>query len=106
MMQKREETSNQHICPTIKSDNRQITYFLFLRSTPLFLMSFFARADPGGMPYGMEESAEAEAVGIAIVVWSTGGIGCKGGAGGAEAGGVEAGSGSGLGKMCFNRLFL
>lgn len=83
-------------------------YFLFLLSTPLFLGSFFGRADPEGIPYCIGESAEAAGEGTgpgtgegaAKVVGGTGGGGT-----GAEIGGAAVGSGRGLGKICFNRLF-
>lgn len=43
---------------------RKKVYFLFLRSTPLFLGSFFAREDPAGIAYcigeGIGPAAAAE----------------------------------------------
>lgn len=67
----------------------------------LLLISFFTRADPGGIPYCIGERAGPEA---AVTGVGTGGAGGRGGA--AAGGGASAGSGRGLGKMCFSRLFL
>lgn len=78
-------------------------YFLFLRSMLLLLISFFARADPEGIPYCIGEGACAGGAVIGIVAAVTGGAG---GRGGAAAAGVSTVSGRGLGKMCFNLLFL
>lgn len=65
---------------------------------PLFLVSFLATPDPGGIEYCIGESA-GEAADVA---------GRAGGGGGAadEAGGAGSGSGRDLGKMCFSLLFL
>lgn len=67
----------------------------------LLLISFFIRADPGGIPYCIGERAGPGAAATGV---STGGAGGRGGA--AAGGGASAGSGRGLGKMCFSRLFL
>lgn len=84
---------------TLQIRENEHTYFLFLRSMPLFLVSFFAAPDPGGAAYCIGERAGEGA--------DVGGI-AGGRAGGAavEAGGAGAGSGRGLGKMCFSLLFL
>lgn len=76
-------------------------YFLFLRSTAALLGSVLARPDPGGMAYCIGEGAAAE-------TGEGAGGGAAGGAtlSGAEVAGAVAGSGSGRGKICFNRLFL
>lgn len=78
-------------------------YFLFLRSAPPLLISFFGSAEPGGMPncIGERDGAGAELTAIVVA-----GMGGTDGGGGAETGGGATGSGSGLGRMCFNRLFL
>lgn len=94
---------NTTLYKVIKSPNRTKlyrTYFLFLLSTPLFLMSFFEREDPAGTAYCMGERA-GEVAETAIVV---GGKAAVAG-GGTETGGAAAGSGRDLGKMCFKRLF-
>lgn len=86
------------------------SYFLFLLSTAGFLISFFAIADPGGMPYGIGERAWADDAVTGTFVGGTGGRAGTGGWDGVEAAtggaGVALESGSDLGKMCFNRLFL
>lgn len=66
----------------------------------LFLISFFEREDPAGIPYCIGDRAEEPAEVTAIVV---GGADCGGGQG---AGVPARGSGRGFGRMCFNRLFL
>lgn len=83
-------------------------YFLFLRSTALFLGSFFARTDPEGMAYCIgEEIGPAAEVGTgaeeAATVLAISGIGAGGGA---VDWGTATGSGRGLGKICLSRLFL
>lgn len=70
----------------------------------LLLISFFTRADPGGIPYCIGERAGPGAAVTGIDGVGTGVAGGKGGA--AADGGASAGSGRGLGKMCFSRLFL
>lgn len=82
------------------------TYFLFLRSTAGFLGSFLGIEDPVGMAYCIGERDEAVAgggtgPGPAVAAAAVDGNGT----GGAEVGGALAGSGSGLGKICFNLLF-
>lgn len=64
---------------------------------PLFLESFFATPDPGGIEYCIGESAGEAAD-----------VGGRAGGGGAAvaAGGAGSGSGRDLGKMCFSLLFL
>jgi len=71
-------------------------------------MSFFAIPGPGGIPYGIGEGAWLDDVVAARLVAGTGGSAGTGGWGWVEAGAGSAvlGSGSGLGKMCFSRLFL
>lgn len=76
------------------------TYLRFLRSIAVFLISFLAREDPGGTAYCIGERAGGGGAAAAIVV---GGTSAGGGTG---AGGAGADSGRGLGKMCFNLLFL
>lgn len=76
-------------------------YFLFLRSAAMLLMSFLARADPGGIAYCTGEGtwpAEGEGTGGAAMVGG-------GKWGGTDVGGATVGSGSGFGNICFNRLF-
>lgn len=85
---------------TPQDRSSQPSFFLFLLSTPLFLMSFFEREDPAGTAYCMGERA-GEVAETAIVV---GGKAAVAG-GGTETGGAAAGSGRDLGKMCFKRLF-
>lgn len=75
------------------------TYFLFLRSPALFLMSLLGREAPGGAAYCIGESAVAAVAERGAVV---GGTGTGGGGAGA---GSATGSGRGRGRMCFNRLF-
>lgn len=69
-------------------------------------MSFFARLEPGGTPYGIGEGAWVEDAVTATFVAGTGGSAGTGGWGWVEAGSAALGSGSGFGKMCFSRLFL
>lgn len=65
-----------------------------------------ARPDPGGMAYCIGERAAA-VTGVGAGGGAAGGATLDGSdAGGAEVGGAVAGSGSGRGKICFNRLFL
>jgi len=87
-------------------EREEIAYFLFLRSIPLFLGSFFVREDPDGMAYCIGERA-GEGAGAGAGTADIGMVvgGARGG-GGAEAGGAATGSGRDLGKMCFKRLFL
>jgi hypothetical protein len=55
----------------------------------------------------MGEGTAPGAAGMPRVAADTGGTGWTGGwGGGAGAGGAVTGSGRGLGKICFNRLFL
>lgn len=55
----------------------EVTYFLFLRSTPLLRISFFARADPWGIAYCIGEGTGAGGAVTAIVA-GTCGTGCTG----------------------------
>ena len=81
-------------------------YFLFLRSTPLFLGSFFGKADPEGMAYCIGESAEAAGEGTGPGEGADKVVGGPGGGGtGVGIDGAALGSGRGLGRICFNRLF-
>lgn len=76
------------------------TYFLFLRSMPTLLVSFLAIPDPEGIAYCIGEGAGEGADVVAMLA------GAAGGGGAAVLGGAAEGSGRGLGKMCFKRLFL
>ena len=74
-------------------------------------MSFFARADPGGIPYGIGEGAWVDDAVTATFVVDAGGNAGTGGwvgvtAAAGRGAGVAVGSGSDLGKICFSRLFL
>lgn len=71
-------------------------------------MSFFARPEPGGIPYGIGEGAWEGVAVTATLVAGTGGSADTGAWDEVEAGaaGVALSSGRDLGKMCFSRLFL
>lgn len=94
--------SLSNVVSMVEYEEYQPSFFLFLRSIPggpVFLISFFAREDPGGIAYCIGERAGEEAVVIAIVAAGTGGIEAAGGEG-------PVGSRRGRGKMCFSLLFL
>lgn len=98
----------------LKMENKlvkQVFYFLFLLSSAGFLISFFGRADPCDIPYGIGERAWADdtvagtfAAGIGGRV-GAGGWGCDGVEATTGGAGVTLDSGSDLGKMCLSLLF-